>query len=162
MSVQYELVKTVHVLSACVLVGTGAGIAFFCWHGSRSAIARGDIGALRLVLRLTVLADTIFTAPAVVIQVATGLWLMRVLGWRLASPWSVAAIGLFTVIGLCWLPVIRFQIVLHRMAQGVDAVDALPTHFHALFRQWFALGVAAFASIVAMLYLMVAKPLPVA
>lgn len=32
----FELAKVLHILSATVLIGTGAGNAFFCWGGSRS------------------------------------------------------------------------------------------------------------------------------
>jgi len=54
--------KTVHVLSAAILFGTGLGIAFFCWFGFLRALRTGDIAGLRLVLRRTVLADAWFTA----------------------------------------------------------------------------------------------------
>ena len=43
----YLLWKTAHVLSATIVFGTGLGIAFFCWFGSRDALRRGDMAALR-------------------------------------------------------------------------------------------------------------------
>ena len=158
----YAILKTLHVLSAAVILGTGFGIAFFTWFGCRSALRANDIGALRLVLRYTVIADACFTAPAVAFQAASGLVLSRILGWPLASAWSAAVWSLFLLAGLCWLPVLRIQVQLHREAREAVSVDALPASFHARFRVWFALGVPAFAAVIAIYWLMLAKPLPVA
>lgn len=161
MNETYIIIKLVHVLSSTVLLGTGAGIAFFCWFGSRSAITRGDMGALRVVLRFTVLADAIFTAPAVVVQLGSGLWLTGLAGWRLTSPWTVTVLGLFAFVGVCWLPVVWMQVELGRLAAAAESMADLPARFHRLFRAWFLLGIPAFTSVLAIFYLMVAKPLAV-
>ena len=154
--------KTAHVISAALLFGTGLGIAFFCWFGYRRALASGEIAALRAVLRLTVIADACITAPAVVFQAASGLVLMNLAGWPLSSPWSIAVWSLFILTGACWLPVVVIQARLARVAERAASVAALPAHFHRWFRWWFALGIPAFAAIVAIYYLMVAKPLAIA
>lgn len=153
--------KTAHVVSATVLFGTGLGIAFFCWFGFLRALRTRDIAGLRLVLRLTVLADAWFTAPAVIFQAVSGLVLMNLLGWSLASPWSIAVWALFIVTGACWLPVIVMQIWLSREADRVPSMEALPARFHRWFYLWFVLGVPAFTAVVVLFYLMVAKPLAV-
>jgi uncharacterized membrane protein len=153
--------KTAHVLSAAILLGTGLGIAFFCWLGFRRALRTADIAGLRMVLRLTVLADAVFTAPAVVFQVVSGLVLMQLHGWSHTSPWSVAAWLLFVLTGACWLPVVVIQIWLSREADRVPSVAALPARFHRWFRLWFVLGIPAFAAVVLLFYLMVAKPLAI-
>jgi len=155
----FLLWKTAHILSATVLFGTGLGIAFFCWFGCRSALRRGEIAVLRSVLRLTVIADAWLTAPAVVFQAVSGWVLMRVLGWPLTSPWALAAIALFMLVGACWLPVVAIQVRLWREARAAASIDALPDSFHRRFKIWFALGVPAFAGIVVLFYLMAAKPL---
>jgi uncharacterized membrane protein len=154
--------KTAHILSAAVLFGTGLGIAFHCWFGYRGAMRVGDIGALRGVLRLTVIADAWLTAPAVVFQAVSGVVLMTLLGWPLASAWSVAVWALFVFTGACWLPVVWIQIVQWREARDAASVSALSQAFHRRFRAWFALGVAAFAAVIAIYWLMVAKPLALA
>jgi len=153
--------KTAHVLSAAVLFGTGIGIAFFCWFGYRSALRSRDIGVLRSALRWTVIADTWFTVPAVVFQVVSGLVLMGLLGWSMASPWSLAVWSLFSLTGACWLPVVVLQIWLHGVAVRAPSIEALPARFHGWFRLWFALGIPAFTAVVLLFYLMVAKPLAV-
>ncbi len=152
--------KTAHILSATILLGAGLAIAFFCWFGYRNAIKSGEIESLRAVLRLTVIADACLTAPAVVIQAVSGIVLMNLLGWPMVSAWSMAAWGLFFLVGLCWLPVVAIQIMLKREAGRVSSFEALPVNFHRLFKWWFALGVPAFMAVVILFYLMVAKPLP--
>lgn len=154
--------KTAHILSAALIFGTGLGIAFFCWFGYRRALRTGEIAALRATLRLTVIADACITAPAVVFQAVSGLILMSLMGWPLASPWSIAVWVLFALTGACWLPVVAIQARLAREAERTASVAALPAHFHRWFRWWFALGVPAFAAVVTIYYLMVAKPLAVA
>jgi uncharacterized membrane protein len=154
--------KTAHILSAAVLFGAGLGIAFHCWFGYRGAVRSADIGALRATLRLTVLADAWLTAPAVAFQAGSGVVLMTLLGWPLASAWSLAVWSLFVLTGACWLPVLWIQRVQWREAQRASAVAALSPAFHRRFRVWFALGVVAFAAVVAIYWLMVAKPLAVA
>lgn len=153
--------KTAHVLSAAVIFGTGLGIAFFTWFGSRAALRLRDIGALRLVLRYTVVADACFTAPAVAFQAASGALLVERLGWPQVSAWTLAVWALFLLAGACWLPVLRIQSLLSRAAQGAASVDALPGSFQRLFRWWLALGIPAFAAVIAITALMVAKPLSV-
>ncbi len=71
----YLLVKTLHILSATVLFGTGLGTAFFFWS-SRTA----DDSAQLFAARVTVRADFLFTLPAVFIQPLTGLWLIALAG----------------------------------------------------------------------------------
>lgn len=153
--------KLAHILSATILLGTGLGIAFFCWFGYRNSMRSGDLGALRLVLKLTVLADGWLTAPAVIFQAASGVVLMKHLGWPMSSSWSLAVWTLFVFVGLCWLPVVAIQVVLGRAAERASVIGSLPVHFAGLFRWWFALGVPAFCAVVLLFYFMVAKPLPV-
>ena len=54
----YILVKLVHVLSAAVLFGTGAGTAFFVVRARRTR----DPAVAAAVGRMVVLADFLFTA----------------------------------------------------------------------------------------------------
>lgn len=161
MSDTYLVWKTMHVISATIVFGTGIGIAFFCWFGTRHALARVDLGALRLVLRFTVVADTVFTAPAVVVQLVTGMVLVTQLGWSFTSPWALASLGLFAFAGVCWLPVVWMQMQLARMAAAAPSVDQLPARFASLFQRWLMLGALAFPAVLGIFYLMVAKPLAV-
>ena len=157
----YGLWKTLHVLSATILLGSGIGIAFFCWFGSRAALRNGDIGTLRIILRFTVLADAVFTAPAVVLQLVSGAVLLKLAGWSWLSQWSLTVLGLFIFVGTCWLPVVWIQIRLKRFAKIAPNVADLPPAFAHMFRIWLLLGLPAFTSVVTIVFLMVNKPLPV-
>ena len=156
------LLKAAHVLSAAIIFGTGLGIAFFTWFGYRSAMRGGALEALRSTLRLTVVADACLTAPAVAFQAVSGVVLMNAYGWPLLSAWSIAVWSLFFAAGACWLPVLVIQARLARMSREAPSTAALPPAFHRMFRWWFALGTVAFAAVIAIYWLMVAKPLPVA
>jgi len=157
----FSILKVAHILSAAVIVGTGFGIAFFTWFGYRSALRTGEIGVLRAILRLTVTADKFFTAPAVAFQAGSGIALMSMFGWPLVTPWSIAVWSLFLVAGACWLPVLKLQAMLRDEAERAASTAALPAHFHVLFKWWFALGIPAFSAVLAIYWLMVAKPLAV-
>lgn len=157
----FTLLKTAHIVSAAIIFGTGLGIAFFTWFGYRGAMRTNDLGALRATLRLTVVADACFTAPAVVFQAISGTLLMLLLEWPILSAWSMAVWSLFVTAGACWLPVLWLQAALRNEALTASSVAALSDRFHRRFRLWFILGVPAFLSVLLIYLLMVAKPLPV-
>jgi uncharacterized membrane protein len=158
----YLFWKTAHVISAAVLFGTGLGIAFFAWFGYRHALKSGTIEGLRTVLRLTVIADACFTAPAVIFQIVSGQVLMHLDAWSLWSPWALSVLVLFVAVGLLWLPVVWIQIVMSREAGKAGSIAELSPGFHNRFKVWFVLGVPAFLLVLAIFYLMVAKPLSTA
>lgn len=151
----YLVLKLVHILSAAVLAGTGFGIAFFKWIVDRS----GNISAIRVVSEKAVLADWIFTLPAIVVQASTGFALARVVGYPLTHGWLFAAICLFCLAGLCWLPVVRLQIRMRDLARVYEA-HRMPVgeKYLRYSRIWFWLGVPAFSSVIVIFWLMVAKP----
>ena len=150
----YLLVKTLHVLSATVLLGTGAGIAFFMWRALRSR----DPRAVAVIAREVVLADWLFTAPSVVFQLGSGLWLAWRAGW-LTQGWVLWSLVLFFFTGACWLPVVWLQLRLRDLAAAaIRGGTALDARFWRLARIWLVLGYPAFAAVLAILYLMVAKP----
>lgn len=139
-----------------MVFGTGLGIAFFMW---RSAFT-DDLHEKLFAAKTTVLADTCFTLPAVIIQPISGVALIWLAGWNPASSWLMLSYTLYIVAGLCWLPVVVIQIRLKRMVQlAVERNKPLPPEYLRLFRWWFALGWPAFIALIAVFYLMVVKPL---
>jgi len=151
----YDLLKTAHILSATVLFGTGLGTAF---HGLASNL-RGDLRAIVAANKNVVLADWLFTTPAVVVQPVTGVLLARQAGFTLDTPWLLAAIGLYLFVGACWLPVVWLQMRMARIAQDCLARGAPPPPvYRRYFRWWFALGWPAFIAMIAIFWLMVTKP----
>lgn len=151
----YLLVKWVHVLSAVVLVGTGFGTAFYLFFANRS----GNLPAMAVVSRLVVRADTWFTTPAVVIQPLTGIWLAWQAGWSLITSWIWLSVALFVFTGACWLPVLWLQLRMRDLAaEAANRGETLPARYWLYARWWEILGYPAFAAMLAVFWLMVAKP----
>ena len=149
------LAKTVHILSATVLFGTGLGIAFFFLMGLRS----GDPAGAYLAARTTVLADMVYTLTAGIVQPLSGLWLIRIAGYDPLAPWLVWTYALYLLALACWLPVVWLQLRLRDMLGAKlagRAVDEM--RFQRYVRWWFVLGWPAFVGLVAVFMLMVAKP----
>jgi uncharacterized membrane protein len=151
----YLALKYLHIVGATVLLGTGAGIAFFMLLAHRT----GSAATIAAVARIVVVADFIFTATAVVAQPITGLWLAHVVGYRLSESWIVLSIALYVVTGAFWLPVVWMQIRMRDLAAAArDAGVATPPAYHRLFRLWFAFGFPAFGAVATILWLMIARP----
>jgi uncharacterized membrane protein len=150
-----HLLRWAHILGATVLIGTGAGIAFFMLMAHRTR----DAKIIAHTASVVVIADWIFTASAVVAQPVTGLLLANAMGWRLDSFWIVASIGLYVFIGLFWLPVVWIQHRLRDLARtAAEKGETLPEAYFRLYRVWFVCGFPAFAAILAIVWLMVARP----
>jgi uncharacterized membrane protein len=151
----YFLLKAIHITSAAVLFGTGLGIAFFKWITDRT----GDVGAIRVVCEKVVLADWLFTLPAIVVQLLTGLALARLLGYPVSHGWLAWSLALFCLAGACWIPVVWLQIRMRDLARAAQRDDIpLPADYRTYARLWFWLGVPAFAAVVLVFWIMVAKP----
>jgi uncharacterized membrane protein len=151
----YFLLKYVHVIGAAVLLGTGAGIAFFMLRAHQT----GDAATVAAVARIVVLADFLFTATAVIVQPITGVLLAWNVGYGLTDGWIVASIILYIVTGAFWLPVVWMQMRMRDLAaEAAKAGRALPRSYHRLFWTWFAFGFPAFAAVLGIFWLMIARP----
>ena len=151
----YLLLKWLHIMSSTVLFGTGIGIAFFKWMTDRT----GDVRAIRLVNERTVLADWLFTTPAVLLQPVTGIWLAHLAGIPLLGGWVAYAIALYLVAGACWLPVVYLQLRMRSLSRDADNGNTpLPPRYWELARTWFLLGIPAFMALAVVYGLMVFKP----
>lgn len=151
----YFWIKWIHILSSTLLFGTGLGIAFFLWVAHR----RGDVRAIAATARTVVLADACFIAPAVLLQLASGIWLAQALGLPLTQGWIARSLLLFALVGACWLPVLWLQVRARDLAlQALRDGTALPPAYYRAMRLWFWLGWPAFLAVLAIFWLMVMKP----
>jgi len=151
----YLLLKYLHLLGAIVLIGTGAGIAFFMVM----AHFTGNVSKIAGVARIVVIADFVFTASAVIAQPVTGVLLAREAGYDLSEGWIVLSIILYIVIGIFWLPVVIMQMRMRDIVERAErAGTGLPPRYRALFWTWFVFGFPAFGAILAILWLMLARP----
>jgi uncharacterized membrane protein len=152
----YLTVKWLHILSSTLLFGTGLGSAFYMFFTSLSRDAR----ATAVVVRYVVIADWAFTAPTVILQPLTGLYLVHLAGFPLSSTWILYSILLYLLAGACWLPVVWMQIRMRDMAlESASSARELPARYWSYLRAWVALGVVAFLALAVVFYLMVAKPM---
>jgi len=151
----FLLLKILHVMGATVLLGTGAGIAFFMLMAHRS----GDPRMIAHTAGVVVLADTVFTATAVLLQPVSGVALAWLAGYSLLEGWVVASLLLYVLTGAFWLPVVWMQIRMRDLARRAAAEGTmLPPLYHRLFRTWFAFGFPAFFAVMAIIGLMVVRP----
>jgi uncharacterized membrane protein len=106
-----------------------------------------------------VVADTLFTATAVILQPLTGAALAHMAGYPLLHGWIAASLGLYILVGVFWLPVVWMQLRMRDLARSAaETGTPLPPAYHRLWRLWFAFGFPAFAAVMAIIWLMVAKP----
>ena len=152
----YYLLKYIHIISSTLLFGTGLGSAFYMWRANRS----GEIKAMLFAAKNVVIADWLFTTPAVIIQPVTGFWLLYILHYPMNSPWIIASLILYVFVGLCWLPVVWLQIQMHRILQAVVSGTLIwpVKRYFQYERMWFYLGWPAFLGVLVIFYLMVFKP----
>jgi uncharacterized membrane protein len=137
-----------------VLFGTGLGIAFFFWAAQRG----GDRTRL-FAARTTVVADFVFTLPAVILQPLTGAWMVTKAGFDPEAPWLLTTYALYVLAGLCWIPVVWMQIRMKRMLEAKAAEAGFDDAAYQRLRKfWFVLGWPAFLSLIAVFWLMVTKP----
>ncbi|MGB7213772.1 MAG: DUF2269 domain-containing protein [Gammaproteobacteria bacterium] len=150
----YFVLLYLHVIGAAVLLGTGAGIAFFMLV----AHLRKDPAVIAGVASIVVLADFVFTATAVVAQPITGFLLARFLGYPILDGWIALSLLLYVFTGAFWLPVVWMQIRMRDLARAAATRgEPLPAAYHRLFRWWFAFGFPAFFAVLAIIWLMIAR-----
>jgi len=151
----YFAFKYLHVLGAIVILGTGAGIAFFMLMAHRS----GNTDFIARTSAVVVIADALFTLTAVIAQPITGGVLMRLSSTAISERWLAISLVLYLIAGLFWVPVIFMQIEIRDLARAAaEKRMPLPPHYFALFRRWVAFGVPGFGSVMIILWLMIAKP----
>lgn len=147
--------RWLHVIGATVLLGTGAGIAFFMVMAHRTKNA----AIIAHTAGVVVIADLLFTASAVVLQPITGALLAQAIGYRMNEGWIVASLALYVVTGAFWIPVVFMQKKMRDLARKAATENAtLPPEYFTLYRRWFAFGFPAFFSVLAIVWLMIARP----
>lgn len=151
----YFVLKWLHVIGASVLLGTGAGIAFFMLMAHRTR----DPKIIAEVASIVVLADYVFTLSAVIVQPVTGAWLAAVAGYPLMSGWIIASTALYLFTGLFWVPVVFMQKRMRDLARNAAQTNTpLPDEYFRLYRRWFSFGFPAFFAVLAIFWLMIARP----
>lgn len=146
----YQILKLIHIVSATLMIGAGIGSAFYLFLSYK----RFAVSTLKDVLKLVVLADSIFTAPAVVVQFITGLLLSNMLNMT-GTNWFWVVLAVSGVVLVMWLRAAYLQIELRKMLETENEVTP---SFHHKMKVWFYLGIPSFLGALYLYYLMVYKP----
>jgi uncharacterized membrane protein len=153
----YFWLKLIHILSATLIFGTGLGSAFYMYRAHLSQ----DNRAIAFASKNVVIADWLFTTPAIIVQPITGIWLMQIMQYPWTTKWLIVAMVLYLLTGACWLPVVWLQIKIHAFAkESLITGNSLYQNKKYLqyMKYWFFLGWPAFIAVMIIFYLMVFKP----
>lgn len=144
--------KLVHILSATILFGTGIGTAFFMlW-----AHCFGDIKARVFIARTTVIADSLFTLPTVIIQPFSGVMLANSMGHSLTDAWLLSTYFWYGIVILCWVIVYFLQIKIHTLLlASANNNTKLDEKYKYYYCAWFILGWPALFAFIYIFYAMV-------
>jgi uncharacterized membrane protein len=147
----YLLLKTLHVFSAMIVFGTGIGIAWYQLRAWRTKSREH----FRWISSETVTADWIFTTSAILLLLASAAAMLTINPFWLQQRWLQIAIALTGLVFLLWLPVVALQYRLRKLVQADEIVES---EIRKLMKWWCALGGVAFPLMLAIVFLMVAKP----
>jgi uncharacterized membrane protein len=151
----YSILKLIHVLSAALLIGVGAGSTFFVWYMHRSR----DIGAISIATRAALLVEWWIVIPTVVVQPLTGLWMLEIHGRPVQQPWVTTALVLFGIAGVVWAATLVFKLRLRKLSHAaIEHGRPLAPNYHRVLSWWLALWWTLFALTLAILALMVWRP----
>jgi len=150
----YLSLKTVHLISMVLLFGTGLGSAWYKWMADRS----GDVVHIAVTNRQVVLADWLFTTPTIVIQPLTGIAMVLLMEIPLTTPWVMLSLVLYSIAGVCWIPVVWLQIQMRKLSEVARLTNSeLSEQYWRYAKRWFWLGIPAFISMILIVVLMVFK-----
>ena len=146
----YHILKLIHIISATLMIGAGVGSAFYLFLSYK----RFEVGTLKDVLKLVVLADSVFAAPAVEVQFITGMMLSNLLNLT-GTDWFWIVLAVSGVVLVMWLRAAFLQIKLRKILERDNEVTE---EFHQSMKVWFYLGIPSFLGALYLYYLMVYKP----
>lgn len=145
----YQLLKLIHILSATLMIGTGLGSAFYLFLSYK----RSQVSTVKEVLKLVILADTIFTTPSVIVQLITGVLLSNMLNLTYTN-WFWVVISVSFIVLVLWIRAAFIQVKLKKILEQENKISE---KFHSLMNVWFYLGVPSFLGSIFLYYLMVYK-----
>jgi len=150
----YTTLLFLHIISAVVLFGMGAGSAFYKFRADRS----DNLEVIVFINRVVVLFDILFTTPSAIAQPITGFLLLNRLNLPLSTPWVAISITLFVISGLAWLVAVKLQIMMRDISiKALNSQKSLPKEYSKLVNIWILLGIVSFITMGTIFVLMVFK-----
>jgi len=150
----YQLLLALHLASVILLLGVGGGSAFYKFMADRSK-------NLELILhtnKLVVLADWLFTTPAVIAQPLTGYWLVELMGYSFNLFWLKVSVLLYAFSIVLWLVAVWLQMSMKNIAiEAKKENRLLDDNYYGLVKYWSLLGVFSALAMGVVFYLMIYK-----
>jgi len=151
----YTTLLFLHIISAVVLFGMGAGSAFYKFSADRS----NNLEVIVFINKVVVLFDILFTTPSAIAQPLTGFLLLNRLNLPLSIPWVAISIALFVISGFAWLVAVKLQIMMRDISvKALYSKEKLPEKYNKLVNIWILLGIVSFITMGSIFILMVFKP----
>jgi len=151
----FLFLKLIHILSATLLFGAGVASAYALFRAHFSA----DRKRISITLDQVIHADMIFTAPAGIVQFASGWWMMLLAGYSFTG-WLLWALILYLIALCTWLPAAYLQTRMRKILQNSPPGTTLPGDYVRSWRIWALLGLPSFAAMLLLFYTMVWKRMP--
>ena len=146
----YLIVKWVHVLAA--IVGLGTNLTYGVWF----ARANPSSGSLLISLRTIKVLDDRLANPAYVLSLITGLAMIFLGDWSFTTPWILLSLVLYVILVVVGL--FGYTPTLRRQIELAERGDPASAEYAAVARRGQGLGIITGVLVVAIVYLMVAKP----
>lgn len=151
----YIWIRLIHIVSSTLLFGAGIGTAFHMYMTHK----RGNVSAIASATRNTIMADWLFIATSGIVQLVSGLMLVKLTGFGYLESWLIVTYILYVITGACWGKVVQLQYRVCYLAESaVMNQQPLPADYYSCMRWWFILGWPAFISLLIIFVLMVLKP----
>lgn len=152
----YDFIKTLHILLSTLFFGGGAVSAFFKVRSKKVK----DLKTLLFVHETIIVADNFFTIPTAIGLPLTGFWMLGFPSFQSLDPWVVWGIIFYILACLFWLPAAYLQIQLKKLIkEAIDNNTELSEKYYRYSKTWLYLGFPSFTSALIVFYLMVSKSL---
>lgn len=151
----YNWYKMLHITGAVLFLGNIIVTAVWMVSAERTR----STAVLRFGAQAVNWLDVIFTAPGVLLLLATGLPLASQWGGVAHTPWIQAALALFALAGVVWMALlIPDQHRMIKLSEPVRPDEPLPPAFFRCLHRWYLWGTVATVLPLISFFLMVLKP----
>ena len=150
----YNTLLALHIISVIGLLGIGGGSAFYKFMADRSK----NLDVIVHTNKMVVLADWLFTTPAVVAQPITGVMLANLMGYSFDTWWLLLSVNLYVFSIVLWLVAVWLQVLMKRMSvKAQKESTALGADYYRLVNYWIGLGVFSALGMGVVFYLMILR-----
>ena len=149
----YNTLILMHIISVIVLLGIGGGSAFYKFMADRS----GNLEVIVHTNKMVVLADWLFTTPAVIAQPITGFMLMN-LSFGLENSWLLFSLYLYAFSIILWFVAVWLQMKMKKLSLLAQrSSGTLGKEYDRLVHYWIVLGFFSSVAMGTIMLLMVFK-----